>query len=143
MNEPTETIITTGKVKAISIKPQGKYSVCLLGTDGEHWYSSFGTPKFAKGDTIKIEFQFSEDNKWRNAIRIDVIEKAPLPEAKSTSNFTSVSQDNARITMRESYIKDIVVAILTAKGRDITLEDATTTAITCFGKIVDAVKEYK
>lgn len=141
--ESNSHFITIGTIKAFSLKENNKYSICLINGDGEAWYSDFGKPKFNKGDTIKIEYEMSQDSKWRNIIKIELIETVK-PILKPANEFkpSSISQDNARITMRESYIKDIVVALINNKD-NISLEDATDVAIICFNKIVRAVAELK
>lgn len=139
----TETFITIGKVKALSIKENNKYSICLINGDGEAWFGDYGKPKAQKGDEVKIEFNITPDGQWRNIVKLDMIQMAP--QFKSADKLPSIAQDNASTGYRESYAKDILVALI-AKFPMVDvleLQGLTNRAIEAVEQIVKGVKEIR
>lgn len=89
---------TQGNIQAVKQRDKG-YSVQL----NSEWYSGFGKTALNKGDTVKIEFDLSEDKQWKNIKKVEKI--------KGLMEAHKEAREDKTAAMLTSYAKDLYIAM--------------------------------
>lgn len=97
-----------GIIQAVKQRENG-YSVKL----NDSWYSAFGKSKVNEGDTVEIDFEVSEDGKWKNIKFLDKLKEA---DKKEMQTFQKEAREDKTASALTSYTKDIVVALIEKGG---------------------------